>query len=96
MSIDAVEKVEKFQRREIGVGHVLVGRRWMRFQNKKGDAPWLLTLSDKMTIREDKAQEKVEYEGKTYWFCVAGYRERFINDPGKYSVEDRENWLRGE
>ncbi len=50
----------------------------------------------KMTIREDKAEGKVEYEGKIYHFCAAGCRERFIKDPGKYVGEEKTDLVRGE
>ncbi len=49
-----------------------------------------------MTIREDTAVEKVEYEGKTYWFCAAGCRERFGKDPERYSSDELKDWVRGE
>jgi YHS domain-containing protein len=50
----------------------------------------------KMTIREDMATEKVEYEGKTYWFCAAGCRQRFVDDPDMYSGDEQKDWVRGE
>ncbi len=50
----------------------------------------------KMTVREEKAEEKAEYEGKTYWFSAAGCRERFIKDPGRYTGEEKTDWVRGE
>ena len=42
----------------------------------------------RMTIREDTAVEKVEYEGNTYYFCAAGCRERFEKDPERYSADE--------
>ncbi len=50
----------------------------------------------KMTVREDIEEEKLEYEGKTYHFCAAGCRERFIKDPGKYAGEEKTDRVRGE
>ncbi len=38
----------------------------------------------RMTIREDTALEKVEYEGKTYYFCAPACKSDFEKDPEKY------------
>lgn len=32
-----------------------------------------------------KAAGSVEYEGKTYYFCCEGCKEKFLNDPEKYT-----------
>ncbi len=49
-----------------------------------------------MTIREDTATEKVEYEGKVYYFCAPGCRQRFEDDPERYSGDEAVDWVRGE
>ena len=38
----------------------------------------------KMTIDENKAAGKSEYNGKTYYFCAAVCKKRFDENPGKY------------
>ncbi|MBI5701373.1 YHS domain-containing protein [Candidatus Saganbacteria bacterium] len=35
-------------------------------------------------IAKDKAYSKVEYKGKTYYFCCAGCPEKFMKNPEKY------------
>ncbi len=51
----------------------------------------------KMSIDEDKTTERSEYKGKTYFFCAAGCRERFENDPEKYLEGDKEvDWIKGD
>lgn len=35
-------------------------------------------------MKKDKAYESIEYEGKTYYFCCAGCKEKFLKDPKKY------------
>ncbi|HLE09193.1 MAG TPA: YHS domain-containing protein [Thermodesulfobacteriota bacterium] len=35
----------------------------------------------KMPVSEDKAPEKLEYKGKTYYFCAKGCKDRFEKDP---------------
>jgi Cu+-exporting ATPase len=49
-----------------------------------------------MTIREDMAKEKAEYDGKTYWFCAAGCRQRFTGSPERYITDEQTDWVRGE
>jgi len=34
---------------------------------------------------ESKAAGSYEYEGKTYYFCCEGCKEKFLNDPEKYT-----------
>ena len=38
----------------------------------------------KMTVDEETAQFKTEHEGKTYYFCAAGCKTTFEEDPTKY------------
>src|ERR1044071_6271975 len=47
-----------------------------------------------MTVDPASAAGSSEYDGRTYWFCSAGCKQRFDADPAKYaastpaSVED--------
>ncbi len=43
----------------------------------------------RMTVEEGKAAEKMEYKGKTYYFCCKSCKEKFEKDPGKYLGEKR-------
>lgn len=38
----------------------------------------------KMTVDEETAHVKTEYEGKTYYFCAPGCKAAFEEDPEKY------------
>ena len=38
----------------------------------------------KMNVDEATAQHKSEYNGKTYFFCMAGCKVAFDADPEKY------------
>jgi P-type Cu+ transporter len=38
-----------------------------------------------MEIDAEKAAAKVEYQGKTYYFCMEGCRDKFQADPAKYA-----------
>lgn len=49
----------------------------------------------KMTLSEEKAPEKTEYKGKTYYFCAAGCRERFEHEPEKYLEGEDTDWVKG-
>ena len=37
-----------------------------------------------MKIHKDHAVEQIEYEGKTYYFCMKEEKEAFLKEPGKY------------
>jgi len=41
----------------------------------------------KMTVDEDTAEYKTEYEGKTYYFCAPGCKSAFEENPSKYLGE---------
>ncbi len=41
-----------------------------------------------MEVSEEGARGRVEYQGKTYYFCSDGCREEFGEDP-EYYLEDR-------
>ncbi len=42
-----------------------------------------------MSVDEEKAEHKLDYKGKTYYFCAAGCKEAFEKDPEGYiSVEE--------
>ncbi|MEE9615148.1 MAG: YHS domain-containing protein [Thermodesulfobacteriota bacterium] len=47
-----------------------------------------------MTVREDTAEYKTEREGKTYYFCAKGCKERFEKNPEKYLGEEKPDWIR--
>ncbi len=38
----------------------------------------------KMDVNEASAHFKSEYEGETYYFCAAGCKKAFDEDPKKY------------
>jgi len=38
----------------------------------------------KMTVDPKSAQWKTEWEGKTYYFCSSGCKQKFGLDPRKY------------
>ena len=49
-----------------------------------------------MTVGEEKAVEKAEYKGKTYYFCGKGCKDRFEKDPEKYlQGEERKDFIGG-
>jgi Cu+-exporting ATPase len=41
-----------------------------------------------MEVDEQKAAATYEYEGRTYYFCSAGCKEEFSQDPGKFVKEE--------
>lgn len=43
-----------------------------------------------MKIEKDEAQYSHEYKGKTYYFCMEGCKEKFVEDPEKYVKAERE------
>jgi len=40
-----------------------------------------------MPVEEERAAGRSEYRGREYYFCSAGCRERFNEDPGRYAAE---------
>lgn len=42
----------------------------------------------KSTINKSDAYGSMEYDGKTYYFCCAGCKEKFENNPEKYIKKD--------
>lgn len=40
------------------------------------------------TMLKSQAKATYEYQGKTYYFCCEGCKEKFIKDPAKYIVKD--------
>jgi YHS domain-containing protein len=38
-----------------------------------------------MTVTADASGRPLEHEGVTYWFCSAGCRSAFENDPAAYT-----------
>lgn len=43
----------------------------------------------KMEVEESKAAATSEYQGKKYYFCAAGCKKVFDQDPEKYLVGDK-------
>lgn len=37
-----------------------------------------------MDVNEATAEHKAQYNGKTYYFCTAGCKASFEENPGKY------------
>ena len=44
----------------------------------------------KMTVDEETAELKTEHDGTTYYFCAAGCKTSFEEDPAKYLGEESE------
>jgi P-type Cu+ transporter len=40
-----------------------------------------------MPVEEERAAGRSEYRGREYYFCSAGCRERFNEDPGRYAAD---------
>jgi YHS domain-containing protein len=38
-----------------------------------------------MEIDAEKAAAKTDYQGKTYYFCMEGCKQKFLAEPGKYA-----------
>ncbi len=43
----------------------------------------------KMEVEENKAAAISEYQGKKYYFCAAGCKKAFDQDPEKYLTEGK-------
>ena len=43
----------------------------------------------KMTVEESKAAATSEYKGKKYYFCAAGCKKAFDQNPEKYLAEEK-------
>ena len=41
-----------------------------------------------MTVEESQAAATSEYQGKKYYFCAAGCKKAFDQDPEKYLAEE--------
>jgi Cu+-exporting ATPase len=42
-----------------------------------------------MSVDEKKAAAKHEYQGKTYYFCAVGCKEKFAQAPEKFLKQER-------
>lgn len=42
----------------------------------------------KMEVDENKAAATYEYQGKTYYFCAVGCKEKFSEEPEKFLKEE--------
>lgn len=47
-----------------------------------------------MQVDEKSAAARTEYEGKTYFFCSEGCRERFGQNPPKFVAQSSTDWDR--
>ena len=43
----------------------------------------------KMEVDDKKAAAAYEYEGKKYYFCAVGCKDRFSKDPEKFLGKDK-------
>ncbi len=43
----------------------------------------------KMEVEESKAAAASEFKGKTYYFCAAGCKRAFDENPEKYLAEEK-------
>jgi YHS domain-containing protein len=41
-----------------------------------------------MQVGEQQAAGKTDYQGQTYYFCSAGCKQRFDQDPQRYTGQD--------
>ena len=37
-----------------------------------------------MEVNEEEAAATYEYQGKTYYFCAVGCKDKFAQDPGRF------------
>lgn len=42
-----------------------------------------------MSVDEKKAAAKQEYQGKTYYFCAVGCKEKFAQTPEKFVEKEK-------
>ncbi len=43
----------------------------------------------KMQVKEDTAQYRTEYKGTTYYFCAAGCKKTFDENPQQYLSKEK-------
>jgi Cu+-exporting ATPase len=43
----------------------------------------------KMQLNEKKAAATHEYEGKTYYFCAVGCKDKFCADPERFLAQEK-------
>jgi len=41
-----------------------------------------------MQVKKSEAKATYEYNGKTYYFCMEGCKEKFVKEPAKYVNAD--------
>lgn len=66
----------------------LLGCRGPAPVNEQAPSPAAQTFTcpiDGMEMEVSKAVDSVEHEGKTYYFCMEGEKETFLQDPEKYA-----------
>ena len=74
------------------------GKAWCRCLFKRLRTGGKLMAIDpvcRMTINEEKAVEKTEYNGKAYYFCGKGCKDRFEKEPEKYLRGEKKDWIKG-
>jgi Cu+-exporting ATPase len=59
----------------------------MLILNVKEDAKMAKDPICGMNVDENKAAGTAVYEGKTYYFCSAGCKAKFENEPDKYAKD---------
>lgn len=47
-----------------------------------------------MQVDEKTATAQLEHEGRTYYFCSAGCKKRFQDDPAKFVARSQSDWDR--
>lgn len=45
-----------------------------------------------MEVDESTAPAKIEYEGRTYYFCSNSCKQDFLENPESYLEDDEEMW----
>ncbi|MBN1254644.1 MAG: YHS domain-containing protein [Deltaproteobacteria bacterium] len=43
-----------------------------------------------MEVDEEQAAAQYEYKGKQYYFCAVGCKDKFVQDPGKFLKEEKQ------
>ena len=48
-----------------------------------------------MQVDEERAAGRSEYDGRAYYFCSAGCKEKFDADPGRYALREGQGGSQG-
>lgn len=46
-----------------------------------------------MKVEEKKAAATYEYKGKTYYFCAAACKEKFVQSPEKFIKQEKKHMI---